>query len=94
MSADHRPGDAGRPATRVWRAGLSLALIVAASVVALAPPERCPSVSAVELRRSSQAAVDWFVRNQAADGSWLYLYDADANSSSPDYTEVRHAGVT
>jgi small neutral amino acid transporter SnatA (MarC family) len=81
-------------AARVWRAGLCLALILAAVFAAVAPPERCPSVGAEELRRSAGAAVDWFVRNQAADGSWLYLYDADENSSSPEYTEVRHAGVT
>ena len=57
--------------TRVWRAGLALALILAAVFVVLAPPERCPTVSAGELQRSAQAAVDWFVRNQETDGSWL-----------------------
>ena len=81
-------------AARVWRAGLSLALIIAVVFAALAPPERCPSVSAKELRRSAGAAVDWFVRNQAADGTWLYLYDADENSIASEYNEVRHAGVT
>ena len=60
----------------------------------MAPPERCPSVSAGELRRSAQATVDWFVRNQEADGTWLYLYDADDDSTPAEYNEVRHAGVT
>jgi len=83
-----------RPVTRVWRAGLGLALILAVVFAVVAPPERCPSVTAGELRRSAQATVDWFVRNQATDGTWLYLYDADGNSTPSEYNEVRHAGVT
>ena len=81
-------------ATRIWRAGLILALIIAAVFVAAAPPERCPSVTASELRRSAQATVDWFVRNQDPDGTWLYLYDAAEDSAPSEYNEVRHAGVT
>ena len=81
-------------AARVLRAGLCLALILAVVFAAAAPPERCPSVGVGELRRSAGAAVDWFVRNQAANGSWLYLYNLDEDSSAPEYTEVRHAGVT
>ena len=38
--------------------------------------------------------VDWFVRNQEPDGSWLYLYNADDDSTPSEYNEVRHAGVT
>ena len=60
---------------------------------AVAPPERCPPVGAGELRRSAQSAVDWFVRNQHADGTWLYLYDADDDSAPPEYNLVRHAGA-
>jgi small neutral amino acid transporter SnatA (MarC family) len=81
-------------AKRLWRAGLSLALLLGLAFVLVAPPEHCPSVDAGELRRSSQAAVDWFVRNQETDGDWLYLYDADDNSIPSEYNEVRHAGVT
>jgi hypothetical protein len=89
------PDDSGpRPVTRLWRAGLSLALLVAFAFAAAAPPEHCPSVSADELRRSAQATVDWFVRNQGADGAWLYQYDADDDSTPSEYNEVRHAGVT
>jgi small neutral amino acid transporter SnatA (MarC family) len=80
--------------TRLWRAGLALALIGIAAFVLVAPPERCPSVTTAELRGSAQASVDWFVRNQDTDGSWLYLYDAEDDSSSSEYNEVRHAGVT
>jgi small neutral amino acid transporter SnatA (MarC family) len=59
----------------------------------VAPPERCPSVGAGELRHSAQAAVDWFVRNQKPDGTWLYLYDARDDSAPPAYNLVRHAGA-
>jgi small neutral amino acid transporter SnatA (MarC family) len=79
---------------RVWRAGLSLALLGAVAFTLVAPPERCPSVTAADLRRSAQASVDWFVRNQETDGTWLYLYDAEADSTSSEYNPVRHAGVT
>jgi small neutral amino acid transporter SnatA (MarC family) len=89
------PADSGpRPAAHLWRAGLSLALFLALAFAVMAPPERCPSVSAVELRRSAQATVDWFVRNQEPDGTWLYLYNADDDSTPSEYNEVRHAGAT
>jgi small neutral amino acid transporter SnatA (MarC family) len=93
---EDEPADesAPRPATRVLRAALILALLLALAFAVLAPPERCPSVTAGELRRSAQATVDWFVRNQETDGDWLYLYDADENATPIEYNEVRHAGVT
>jgi small neutral amino acid transporter SnatA (MarC family) len=82
-----------RPATRVWRAGLTLALLVALALGVVAPPERCPSVTAGELRASAQAATDWLIRNQAPDGTWLYLYNEDEDSAAPEYNLVRHAGA-
>lgn len=81
------------PATRVAKAGLVLALLAVVVFGAGAPPERCPSVSAGELRRSAQAAVDWLVRNQDAGGTWLYLYRPDDNSTPSEYDMVRHAGA-
>jgi small neutral amino acid transporter SnatA (MarC family) len=69
-------------------------LISAVAFAVVAPPEHCPTVTSEQLRSSSQAAVDWFVRNQEADGTWLYLYDADDDSIAPEYNVVRHAGVT
>ena len=80
-------------AVRVWRAVLVLALILAVVFTVVAPPERCPPVTAAELRSSTEAIVDWFVRNQHADGSWLYLYDADEDKTAAEYNEVRHAGA-
>jgi small neutral amino acid transporter SnatA (MarC family) len=78
---------------RVWLAGLASALFVAGSFVVVAPPERCPSVSPAALRRSAQASVDWLVRNQKPDGTWLYLYEAGDDTASHDYNAVRHAGA-
>ena len=76
------------------RAGVSLGLIAVFAFGAAAPPERCPSVTAPELRRSAQASVDWFVRNQNAGGNWLYQYNEDTDTTTADYNPVRHAGVT
>jgi small neutral amino acid transporter SnatA (MarC family) len=79
---------------RAWRAGLTLVLILAAVFALAAPPERCPSVTAGELRRSAAATVDWFVRNQRPEGTWLYLYNRDDDAAPAEYNPVRHAGVT
>ena len=90
MHADSSP----RTASRLLRAGLTLALALVFVFAVAAPPERCPSITPGELRRSAQATVDWFVRNQEADGAWLYLYNAADDSTASEYNEVRHAGVT
>jgi small neutral amino acid transporter SnatA (MarC family) len=86
-----RPPGVGR---RVALAGLSF---LGAGVLAfgvMAPPERCPTVTAPELRASATEAVDWFVRNQKPDGTWLYHYDAQADHEFDDeYEVVRHAGA-
>ncbi len=81
-------------AKRLWRAGIALAVALSFAFVAVAPPEHCPSVTAPQLRDSAQAAVDWFVRNQDADGTWLYQYNADEDLVPPEYNVVRHSGVT
>jgi small neutral amino acid transporter SnatA (MarC family) len=80
--------------TRLWSAGLTLALAAVVAFAVVAPPEHCPSVTAAELRHSAQASVDWFVRNQETDGTWVYIYDADDDSIPPEYNAVRHSGVT
>jgi hypothetical protein len=59
----------------------------------LAPPERCPPVNAADIRAAVTETVDWFVRNQRPDGSWLYEYDADTDTATPEYNVVRHAGA-
>jgi small neutral amino acid transporter SnatA (MarC family) len=79
---------------RLWRAALALAVLLVLTIGAAAPPEHCPPVTVAQLRESSQAAVDWFVRNQDPDGSWLYEYAIDGGPIAGEYNEVRHAGVT
>jgi small neutral amino acid transporter SnatA (MarC family) len=59
----------------------------------LAPPEHCPTPTSAELREAATEAAEWFARNQKADGTWLYLYDADTAAVSADYNVVRHMGV-
>jgi small neutral amino acid transporter SnatA (MarC family) len=81
-------------AKRLWKPALALAVASAFAFAAVAPPEHCPTVTSDELRSSSQAAVDWFVRNQESDGTWLYEYEAADGTIAPEYNEVRHAGVT
>ena len=82
------------PLRRVAWAALTLALLLVVTFGVVAPPERCPQVTAAELRHSAGAAVDWFVRNQRADGTWLYEYDRERDATTPEYNEVRHSGVT
>jgi small neutral amino acid transporter SnatA (MarC family) len=71
--------------------GLAVAIVIAFGVVA--PPERCPPASAADLRRAAEDTVDWFVRNQQDDGTWLYLYDAERATAADEYNVVRHSGV-
>jgi small neutral amino acid transporter SnatA (MarC family) len=78
---------------RVWPALLTLALLLVLSFGVISPPERCPSVTESQLRRSAQASVDWFVRNQHPDGTWLYLYRRNNDVVPDEYDLVRHAGA-
>lgn len=78
---------------RVWLAVLTLVALLVLSLAVIAPPERCPSVTETQLRRSAQASVDWFVRNQNPDGTWLYLYKRNDDVVPDEYDLVRHAGA-
>jgi small neutral amino acid transporter SnatA (MarC family) len=71
--------------------GLALASVLAFG--AIAPPEHCPQPTRESLEQSAGAAVDWFTRNQNADGTWLYEYDADSGVDLGGYNVVRHAGA-
>lgn len=85
-----------RPLTAGPRAGLAVAVLGLTGVGVFgvgAPPEHCPSVDEASIRASATRAVDWFVRNQHDDGTWLYEYDADDDTATPDYNVVRHAGA-
>lgn len=89
------PPAAGRSVRRrLGMAGLATVLTGVVAFGVLAPPERCPTVTGTELRAAAGETVDWFVRNQQADGTWLYLYDADTDTAPDEYNAIRHAGVT
>ena len=77
---------------RLALAGLGLLGVGVLAFGLAAPPERCPDVTAAELQASATEAADWFARNQEADGTWLYQYDAEADEVVDDYNVVRHAG--
>jgi small neutral amino acid transporter SnatA (MarC family) len=83
----------GEPRHRLAWAGAGLLVGVVAVFGVIAPPERCPPVTVAGLRASAGEAVQWFVRNQEADGRWLYQYDAAEAEVVPDYNVIRHAGV-
>ena len=59
----------------------------------VSPPEHCPEVTSAGLRQAASEAVDWFARNQNADGTWLYQYRAETDTVVDDYNVVRHAGA-
>ena len=79
--------------SRVWPALLTLVLLLILSFGVISPPERCPNVTEGQLRESAQASVDWFVRNQHPDGTWLYLYRRNKDVVPDEYDLVRHAGA-
>ena len=82
-----------RPWVRVALAALAFAGVAVAVFGVLSPPEHCPAVDAAELRASATETVDWFTRNQEADGTWLYLYNAERDTAAADYNVVRHMGA-
>ena len=88
--------DNGRGLRRGRRVALSAAGLLGAGVLAfgvLAPPEVCPQPTTASLDDSAGAAVQWFVRNQQPDGTWLYEYDTDHDTDMGGYNLVRHAGA-
>lgn len=79
---------------RAARAGAAWVLVFALVRVVVLLPEGCPPFDVATARTSIDEAVDWFVRNQNDDGTWLYRYDRAADAVVPGYNVVRHAGVT
>lgn len=62
--------------------------------IVIVPPEASVEASGLELQRAADSARGWMERAQLDDGRYVYLYDAELDHLSPDYNEVRHAGVT
>ncbi len=60
----------------------------------LVPAHNCPDYGAMDMENAAQASVAWIERSLQPDGRYIYEYNADTNSFSADYNEVRHAGVT
>jgi small neutral amino acid transporter SnatA (MarC family) len=84
------PGTVGR---RVLGSVTAVGLVAVGVFGVLAPPEHCPSVTEHQLRAAAADTVTWFVRNQNANGTWLYQYRAADDEIVPDYNVVRHAGA-
>ena len=57
-------------------------------------PGACGNPNPIAWRESSVAAGEWMQRALRADGSYVYIYDAENDATPDDYNEVRHAGVT
>lgn len=93
---DDTIADDGRGSRRGRRVALSAAGLLGAGVIAfgvLAPPEECPQPTTAGIDESAGDAVQWFARNQYADGTWLYEYDTNDDTDMGGYNLVRHAGA-
>jgi hypothetical protein len=62
--------------------------------VGAVPPEDCGQNNASAIENAARLAMIWIQRNQLSDGTYVYEYNADANELTPQYNNVRHAGVT
>lgn len=71
----------------VWFAGLA---VLRATLV---PAEVCPPVDSAGAWASAEAAKGWAERALQPDGSFVYEWDANANTETPAYNATRHAGL-
>ncbi|MBT8216650.1 MAG: AGE family epimerase/isomerase [Acidimicrobiia bacterium] len=77
------------------RAGVATWVVVLVALRLLVlQPERCDPPTVAEVEESAVAAVNWFVRNQNLDGTWLYRYNVETNMDLGGYNLSRHSGVT
>lgn len=58
------------------------------------PPEGCGTRDVDSLESAAIAAANWIERSQKPDGTYVYEYNAETDTESSEYNEVRHAGVT
>ena len=77
---------------------LPLAFVVVAAMLGvrllMIAPGDCGDPDPDAWRESSIAAGLWMQRALRPDGSYVYIYDAEQDSTPDEYNEVRHAGVT
>ncbi|MEO8458057.1 MAG: hypothetical protein ABI559_09615 [Chloroflexota bacterium] len=57
------------------------------------PPEDCGTADVDTLQSSAIAAAQWMERAQNPDGTFAYEYNAETDTLSPEYNEVRHAAL-
>lgn len=69
-------------------------LFLAGLRVFAVPPEDCGWTDKDDISRAAIDAMYWIQRNQNADGTYVYEYNVDTDELTPEYNNVRHAGVT
>ena len=77
-----------RSALLVWTIG------AAVFRVTFWAPEVCPVLAPEQAEAAAREAADWLVRNQDADGSYLYGWNRSTGEDDDGYNLVRHGGVT
>jgi hypothetical protein len=69
-------------------------LFLAALRVGAVPPEDCGRDGTDAIHGAALGAMYWIQRNQLSDGTYVYEYNAETDELTPQYNNVRHAGVT
>jgi hypothetical protein len=88
------PPHAPRLATRLARGVAAWAVVLGVVRLGVTQPERCTTPTRDELDHAIEAATQWAVRTQEADGTWTYRYDLVRGVDFGYYEYVRHAGLT
>jgi hypothetical protein len=70
------------------------AVFLAGIRLTVVPPETCGQDNLPAIQNAATQAIGWIERNQLSDGTFVYEYNANTNTTSTDYNDVRHAGVT
>jgi hypothetical protein len=78
---------------RVAHGLLAWVIVLGVMRAVVLQPERCTEVSPEQIRHAAEEAIAWSVRTQAANGKWIYRYDARNDRDAGIYEMVRHAGL-
>ena len=74
--------------------GVFWAVFLAGVRVAAVPPEDCGQDDRAAIEDAARQTMAWIQRNQLPDGTYVYEYNGYTNELTPQYNNVRHAGVT
>lgn len=74
--------------------GVFWVVFLAGVRVAAVPPEDCGLNNAAAIEDAARQTMAWIQRNQLSDGTYIYEYNGYTNELTPQYNNVRHAGVT